>query len=107
MRLRKRTWLILGLAFAVGVVVVSERSKFVLGEVLVSLGHRLQDPVERFDFKHAGDISPACASTSSRDPYCAMSCPAVLSPMPGTPGMLSDVSPFKPMKSGICSGVMP
>ena len=28
-------------------------------------------------------------------------------PMPGTPGMLSDVSPLSPMKSGICAGVMP
>ena len=33
--------------------------------------------------------------------------PAVLSPMPGTPGMLSDVSPFSPMKSGTWSGRMP
>ena len=42
-------------------------------------------------------------STPSSEPYCAISCPAVLSPMPGTPGMLSDVSPLRPMKSGICS----
>ena len=33
--------------------------------------------------------------------------PAVLSPMPGTPGMLSDVSPLRPMKSGTCSGLTP
>ncbi len=32
---------------------------------------------------------------------------AVLSPMPGTPGMLSLVSPFSPMKSGISSGGIP
>ena len=32
---------------------------------------------------------------------------AVLSPIPGTPGMLSEVSPFRPMKSGTCSGVTP
>ena len=29
-------------------------------------------------------------------PYCAMSALAFLGPMPGTPGMLSDVSPFRP-----------
>ena len=33
--------------------------------------------------------------------------PAVLSPIPGTPGMLSEVSPLSPMKSGTCSGVTP
>jgi len=27
--------------------------------------------------------------------------------IPGTPGMLSDVSPFSPMKSGISSGATP
>ena len=32
---------------------------------------------------------------------------AVLSPMPGTPGMLSDVSPLSPKKSGTSSGAMP
>ena len=40
--------------------------------------------------------SSACAMTSSRLPYCAMSALAFLGPMPGTPGMLSDVSPFRP-----------
>ena len=40
--------------------------------------------------------SSACAMTSSRLPYCAMSALAFLGPMPGTPGMLSDMSPFKP-----------
>ena len=55
----------------------------------------------------AGESSPACAITSSTDPYCEISWPAVLSPMPGMPGMLSDVSPLRPMKSGICSGLIP
>ncbi len=59
------------------------------------------------DRERAGESSPACSSTPSTEPYCAMSCPAVLSPMPGTPGMLSLVSPFSPMKSGIWSGRIP
>ena len=58
-------------------------------------------------FRRAGESSSACAITSSSDPYCATSCPAVLSPIPGIPGMLSEVSPLSPMKSGIWSGRMP
>jgi len=58
-------------------------------------------------FARAGESSPACASTSSSEPYWATSCAAVLSPIPGTPGMLSEVSPLSPMKSGTCSGVTP
>ena len=58
-------------------------------------------------FLRAGESSSACAITSSTDPYCEISCPAVLSPIPGMPGMLSDVSPLSPMKSGIWSGRMP
>ena len=34
---------------------------------------------------------------SSMDPNCCSSCAAVFSPMPGTPGMLSEVSPLRPM----------
>ncbi len=55
----------------------------------------------------AGDSSDACSITDSTDPYWEISWPAVLSPMPGTPGMLSEVSPLSPMKSGTCSGVTP
>ncbi len=40
--------------------------------------------------------SSACAMTSSRLPYCTMSAAAFLGPMPGTPGMLSEVSPLRP-----------
>ena len=58
-------------------------------------------------FRRAGESSSACAITSSSEPYCATSCAAVLSPIPGTPGMLSDVSPLRPMKSGTSSGGMP
>ena len=43
----------------------------------------------------------------SSEPNCAISCPAVLSPIPGTPSIASDVSPFKPMKSGTRSGGIP
>ena len=61
----------------------------------------------RIDFERAGDSSSTCSITSSSEPYCAISWPAVLSPIPGTPGMLSEVSPFRPMKSGTCSGLIP
>ena len=33
-------------------------------------------------FRRAGESSSACAITSSSEPYCAISCPAVLSPIP-------------------------
>ena len=51
--------------------------------------------------------SSACSITSSSEPYCAISWPAVLSPMPGIPGMLSEVSPLRPMKSGNLVGADP
>jgi hypothetical protein len=41
-------------------------------------------------------IESMLASTSSSDPYAWISSLAVLSPIPGTPGMLSEVSPFRP-----------
>ena len=44
---------------------------------------------------------------ASNEPNCWMSAAAVFSPMPGTPGMLSEVSPFRPMKSGTLSAVTP
>ena len=37
-------------------------------------------------FLRAGESSSACSITLSSDPYCAISWPAVLSPMPGMPG---------------------
>ena len=40
--------------------------------------------------------SSACAITLSRLPYCTMRAAAFFGPMPGTPGMLSEVSPFRP-----------
>ena len=61
----------------------------------------------RIDFERAGVSSSTCSSTSSSEPYWAISWPAVLSPIPGTPGMLSEGSPFRPMKSGTCSGLIP
>ena len=50
---------------------------------------------------------PALASTSSRVPYSCRSFTAVLSPTPGTPGMLSLESPARPFQSVTCSGVKP
>ena len=47
------------------------------------------------------------AYTPSRLPNWSSRSAAVFSPMPGTPGMLSDVSPLSPMKSGTSSGPMP
>ena len=38
----------------------------------------------------------ASASTASSEPYCTMSAAAFLGPMPGTPGILSLVSPLRP-----------
>ena len=43
----------------------------------------------------------------SRFPALWMSFSAVFSPMPGTPGMLSDVSPISALTSMNCIGVMP
>ena len=43
----------------------------------------------------------------STDPNWIRSSAAVFSPIPGTPSMLSEVSPLSAMKSGICSGLMP
>ena len=40
--------------------------------------------------------SSACAMTSSSEPYFTMRALAFLGPMPGTPGMLSEVSPLRP-----------
>ena len=53
--------------------------------------------------------APASARRRARAPprasrTSAISCDAVLSPIPGTPAMLSEVSPFRPMKSGTLSG---
>ena len=47
------------------------------------------------------------SSTVSSEPKRCSSSAAVLSPIPGTPGMLSLVSPLRPMKSGTSSGGIP
>ncbi len=61
----------------------------------------------RFCLRLAPEISSTLSSTFSSEPKRWSSSDAVLSPMPGTPGMLSDVSPLRPMKSGTSSGGMP
>ncbi len=61
----------------------------------------------RFCLRLAPLMSSMWASTSSSVPNRCRRSAAVLSPIPGTPGMLSLVSPFRPMKSGISSGGMP
>ena len=48
-----------------------------------------------------------CATRSSTVPNWFTSFAAVLSPTPGTPGMLSLVSPLRATKSRYCAGVMP
>ena len=45
--------------------------------------------------------------TFSTLPYSLISLYAVFSPMPGTPGILSDVSPIRPLTSINCVGVTP
>jgi hypothetical protein len=52
-------------------------------------------------------ISSARASRVSRSPYSSMSCAAVFTPMPGTPGTLSVESPARACTSTTLSGVTP
>ena len=52
-------------------------------------------------------ISPARASSVSRSPYSPISCAAVLTPMPGTPGTLSVESPISACTSITFSGGTP
>ena len=52
----------------------------------------------------AGAPASRMAYTPSRLPNWTSRSAAVFSPMPGTPGMLSDVSPLSPMKSGTARG---
>ena len=54
---------------------------------------RVVGVVGRFSLRLAPEISSTCASTASREPNCCRSWAAVLSPMPGTPGMLSECRP--------------
>ena len=61
----------------------------------------------RFCLRFAPEIWSTLLSTPSRSPKRWSRSAAVLSPIPGTPGMLSLVSPLRPMKSGISSGGMP
>ena len=61
----------------------------------------------RFSLRFAPEMFSMLPSTPSRSPCSWSSCDAVFSPIPGTPGMLSEVSPFSPTKSGISSGSMP
>ena len=52
-------------------------------------------------------ISSARASSESRSPYSVMSWAAVLTPMPATPGTLSDESPARAWTSMTLSGATP
>ncbi|MNN15298.1 hypothetical protein D3C81_1284000 [compost metagenome] len=51
--------------------------------------------------------SSVWASTSSTEPNWCSNFRAVFSPIPGTPGILSEVSPISPFRSMICSGLSP
>ena len=64
----------------------SSRSRRIVAS---SFAPRAWSACSRIAFERAGVSSSTCSSTSSSEPYCAISCPAVLSPIPGTPGMLS------------------
>ena len=61
----------------------------------------------RFCLRLAPEISSTLASTSSSEPNCCSSWVAVFSPIPGTPGMLSEVSPRSPIRSVTSSGGTP
>ena len=61
----------------------------------------------RLSFRFVPETSSMRSRSSSSDPNWAISCPAVLSPIPGIPSIWSDVSPFSPMKSGTRSGGIP
>ena len=61
----------------------------------------------RFCLRFAPEIWSTDSSTPSSEPNCCRSWAAVLSPIPGTPGMLSEVSPLSPMKSVTSSGDTP
>ena len=52
----------------------------------------------------SGVTSSRCSKSASRSPKVAMSFAAVLSPTPGTPGMLSVESPLSALKSTIWAG---
>ena len=54
-----------------------------------------------------GLISSAWAIASSKEPYAVMIAVAVFSPIPATPGILSDASPISAFTSTNCSGLMP
>ena len=50
---------------------------------------------------------PGCASSASSEPCARSSSAAPFSPMPFTPGMLSDESPISERRSSICAGGTP
>ena len=61
----------------------------------------------RFCLRLAPEISSTLASTRSSVPNRCSSWVAVFSPIPGTPGMLSEVSPRSPIRSVISAGGTP
>ena len=54
-----------------------------------------------------GSTSSRRLYNCSREPKVEINFEAVFSPTPGTPGMLSELSPLSDLKSTICSGVRP
>jgi hypothetical protein len=58
-------------------------------------------------FTRSGFTLSALSKISSKAPSACMSLTAVFSPIPGTPGILSDVSPANPLISGTYVGSTP
>jgi hypothetical protein len=61
----------------------------------------------RFSRSFGFFTSGAWASTLSSEPYCFSKPAAVFSPTPGTPGMLSILSPVRASRSGSDDGGTP
>ena len=54
-----------------------------------------------------GSILSISENIFSKVPYSTNNLEAVLAPIPGTPGILSETSPCKALKSGMFDGVTP
>ena len=68
---------------------------------------RAWSPISRSKRCSFGVKSSMWARTPSRSPYSVSNLQAVFSPIPGTPGILSDLSPTRPLKSGSLLGGRP
>ena len=83
-------------------------SRFILPSVLDKYANSLFSSIFSFCFPFKSDSPFSNFSyILSIVPYFCISDSAVFSPIPGTPGMLSDVSPCNPFTSINCFGSIP